>query len=143
ALATGRLKIITGAMAREVLTDDEGRATAVSYVNTATGQEEQVRAKVVVLAGSACETARLLLNSKAPRPPNGLGNSSGAVGRYLPDTTGISVQGHIPKLEGLPPFNEDGAGGMHVYVPWWLDNRRLDFGRGYHLEAWGGRVTPG
>src|SRR5436190_1385272 len=143
ALATGRLKIVTGAMAREVLTDAEGRATAISYVDTATGQEQQVRAKIVVLAASACETARLLLNSKSARHPDGLANSSGAVGRYLTDTTGASIQGHVPALEGLPPYNEDGAGGMHVYMPWWLDNRKLDFPRGYHIEPWGGRDMPG
>ncbi|PYQ41021.1 MAG: GMC family oxidoreductase [Acidobacteria bacterium] len=143
ALATGRLKILTGAMAREVLTNDEGRATAVSYVDTATGKTQEVRAKIVVLAASACETARLLLNSKSTRHPDGLANSSGAVGRYLTDTTGTSVQGHIPILEGLPPYNDDGAGGMHVYMPWWLDNRRLDFPRGYHIEPWGGRDMPG
>jgi choline dehydrogenase-like flavoprotein len=142
ALATGRLKIVTGAMAREVLTNDQGLATAVSYVDTTTGREEQVRAKVVVLAASACETARLLLNSKSPRHPDGLANSSGAVGRYLTDTTGTSVEGHIPALERLPPYNEDGAGGMHVYMPWWLDNRKLDFPRGYHIEPWGGRDMP-
>src|SRR5207237_3197912 len=67
ALATGRLKIVTGAMAREVLTNDEGLATAVSYVDTASGEERQVRARVIVLAASACETARLLLNSKSRR----------------------------------------------------------------------------
>ena len=112
-------------------------------MDTATGREEQVQAKVVVLAASACETARLLLNSKSPRHPEGLANSSGAVGRYLTDTTGTSVQGHIPALEGLPPYNEDGVGGMHVYMPWWLDNRKLDFPRGYHIEPWGGRDMPG
>src|SRR5216683_2249711 len=100
-------------MAREVLTNDEGRATAVSYVDTGTGKTQEVRAKIVVLAASACETARLLLNSKSSRHPEGLANSSGAVGRYLTDTTGTSVQGHIPVLEGLPPYNDDGAGGMH------------------------------
>ena len=142
ALKTGRLKIVTGAMAREVLTNDEGRATAVSYVDTATGREQQVKAKIVVLAASACETARLLLNSKSPRHPDGLANSSGAVGRYLTDTTGMGLSGHIPALEALPPYNEDGAGGMHVYMPWWLDNRRLDFPRGYHIEPWGGRNMP-
>jgi len=143
ALATGRLKIVTGAMAREVLTNDEGLATGISYVDTATGREQQVRARIVVLAASACETARLLLNSKSPRHPDGLGNSSGAVGRYLTDTTGVSVQGQIPALERLPPFNEDGVGGIHVYVPWWLDNRKLSFPRGYHIEPWGGRDMPG
>jgi choline dehydrogenase-like flavoprotein len=119
ALATGRLKIVTGAMAREVMTDNEGRATAVSYVNTGTGREEQVRAKIVVLAASACETARLLLNSKSPRHPN------------------------VPALESLPPYNDDGTGSMHVYMPWWGDNRKLDFPRGYHIEPWGGRDMPG
>ena len=143
ALATGKLKIVTGAMAREVLTNDEGRATAVSYVDTATGKTEEVRAKIVVLAASACETARLLLNSKSTRHPDGLANSSGAVGRYLTDTTGASVQGHIPALESLPAYNDDGAGGMHVYMPWWLDNKKLDFPRGYHIEPWGGRDMPG
>src|SRR5258707_4537657 len=143
ALATNRLKIVTGAMAREVLTDDEGRATAVSYVDTATGKTQEVGAKIVALAASACETARLLLNSKSSRHPEGLANSSGAVGRYLTDTTGTSVQGHIPVLEGLPPYNDDGAGGMHVYMPWWLDNKKLDFPRGYHIEPWGGREMAG
>jgi len=143
ALETGRLRILTGAMAREVLTNQEGRATGVSYVDTATGREQQVRAKIVVLAASACETARLLLNSRSARHPDGLANGSGAVGRYLTDTTGTSLMGQVPALEGLPPYNDDGAGGMHVYMPWWLDNRKLDFPRGYHIEPWGGRDMPG
>jgi choline dehydrogenase-like flavoprotein len=143
ALKTGRLEIITGAMAREVLTDADGLATGVSYVNTSTGLEEQVRARIVVLAASACETARLLLNSKSTRHPDGLANASGAVGRYLTDTTGANLMGHIPALESLPSYNEDGTGGMHVYMPWWVDNKKLDFPRGYHIEPWGGRGMPG
>jgi choline dehydrogenase-like flavoprotein len=142
ALATGRLSVVTGAMVREVLTDAEGLATGVSYVDTTTGREQQVRAKVVVLAASACETARLLLNSKSTRHPAGLANSSGVVGRYLTDTTGSHLGGHIPALESLPSYNEDGTGGMHVYMPWWLDNKTLDFPRGYHIEPGGGRDMP-
>src|SRR6267142_3359873 len=102
ALATGKLRIVTGAMAREVLTDDEGLATGVSFINTATAGEETVRAKIVVLAASACESARLLLNSRSVRHPNGLANSSGKVGRYLTDSTGTSIAGQVPSLEGLP-----------------------------------------
>ncbi len=143
ALQTGNLTIRTGAMAREVLTDTEGRATGVSYVDTATLQEYQVHARIVVLAASACETARLLLNSKAPRHPNGLANSSGLVGRYLMDSTGASVAGFFPRMAGMPAHNEDGVGGMHIYIPWWLEDRRLDFLRGYHIEVWGGRGMPG
>jgi choline dehydrogenase-like flavoprotein len=44
---------------------------------------------------------------------------------------------------GLPSHNEDGVGGMHLYMPWWLDNRKLDFPRGYHIEFGGGRDLPG
>jgi len=143
ALATGRLALRTGAMVREVSTDAEGLCTGVTYVDTATGKHEQVRARAVVLAASACESARILLNSRSTRFPNGLANGSGAVGRYLTDSTGSSVRGHIPALEALPPFNEDGTGSMHLYMPWWGDNRKLDFPRGYHIEFGGGRRMPG
>ncbi len=143
ALKTGKLKIVTGAMAREVLTDTEGLATGVSYIDTATGGEETVRTKVVVLAASACESARLLLNSRAVRHPGGLANSSGTVGRYLTDTPGTSISGFVPALANGIPHNEDGIGGLHLYMPWWLDNRKLDFPRGYHFEFGGGRHMPG
>src|SRR6266498_2039820 len=83
ALATGRLTILTGAMAREVTTDRSGLATGVAYVDKATGRDAEARARVVVLAASACESARLLLNSRSPRFPQGLANSSGVVGTYL------------------------------------------------------------
>ena len=45
-------------------------------------------------------------------------------------------------MDGVP-HNEDGVGGMHLYMPWWLDNRKLDFPRGYHIEVGGGRRMPG
>jgi choline dehydrogenase-like flavoprotein len=143
ALATGKLKIITGAMAREVLTDTNGMATGVSYVNTADAREFSIRAKAVVLAGSAGESARLMFNSKSARHPSGLSNSSGVLGKYLTDSTGLSVSGFIPKMLDMPAHNEDGAGGAHLYMPWWLDNRKLDFPRGYHIEIGGGRRMPG
>ena len=143
ALATGRLTLITRAMAREVTTDDTGMATGVAYVDTSSGRENHVRARIVVLAASACESARLLLNSSSTRFPKGLANSSGTVGRYLTDTTGVAVAGFIPKLMDGVPHNEDGASGMHLYMPWWLDNRTLDFPRGYHIEIGGGRRMPG
>lgn len=142
AVATGKLTVITNAMAREVTTDDTGRATGVSYVDKTTGTDAHVRARIVVLAASACETARLLLNSTSARHPHGLANSSGVVGRYLTDTTGTDVAGFIPRLVDHVPHNEDGVGGGHLYMPWWVDNRTLDFPRGYHIELWGGLDQP-
>jgi len=118
AMKTGKLNVITGAMARELLTDADGKVTAVSYVDKATRTEKQIRCRAVVVAASACESARLLLNSKSSRFPNGLANGSGQVGRNLTDTVGYSLSGYVPALEGLPRHNCDGIGGMHVYVPW-------------------------
>ncbi|HEY7288260.1 MAG TPA: GMC family oxidoreductase [Vicinamibacterales bacterium] len=142
ALATGRLHIVTHAMAREVLTNESGLATGVTYIDTVSRRESAVRARIVVVAASACESARLLLNSKSSRFPDGLANSSGVVGRYLTDSTGLTVAGYIPKLASGVPHNEDGVGGGHLYMPWWLDNRKLDFPRGYHIELNGGRRAP-
>ena len=142
ALETGRLTLITDAMAREVTSNDEGMATGVSYVDTNDLTEHHVRARIVVLAASACESARLLLNSKSTRSPDGLANGSGVVGRYLTDSTGTDATGFIPQMMDGVPHNEDGVGGMHLYMPWWLDNRQLDFPRGYHIEFGGGRRMP-
>jgi len=143
ARATGRLTVKTGAMAREVTVDARGRATGVTYIDKATGTERHVAARVVVLAASACESARLLLNSTSSRFPHGLANGSGQVGRDITDTTGTDVAGFIPRLTNRVRYNEDGVGGMHVYMPWWMDNRQLDFPRGYHIEVWGGMRMPG
>jgi choline dehydrogenase-like flavoprotein len=142
ALATKRLTLVTNAMAREVTVDESGLASGVGYIDKTTGRENHVRGRIVVLAASACESARLLLNSKSSRFPQGLANSTGTVGRYLTDTTGTNLQGFIPKMMSGVPHNEDGASGAHLYMPWWLDNRKLDFPRGYHIELGGGRRMP-
>jgi choline dehydrogenase-like flavoprotein len=139
---TGRLTLITEAMAREVTVGRDGLANGVSYIDRKTGRDMHVSARIVVLAASACETARILLNSKSSQFPNGLANSTGTVGKYLTDTTGTDVSGFIPKMMDMPPHNEDGVGGMHIYMPWWLDNSKLDFPRGYHIETYGGRGVP-
>jgi choline dehydrogenase-like flavoprotein len=141
--ATGKLSLILNAMAREITIDEEGNATGVSYVSKEDGLDYQVKAKAVVLAASACETARLMLNSKSSAYPNGLGNSSDLVGKYLMDSTGVSLAGVIPDLIDYIPHNEDGVGGMHLYIPWWLEGETKDFTRGYHIEIGGGRQMPG
>jgi choline dehydrogenase-like flavoprotein len=147
ALKTGNLEVRTGAMVREVTVGPDGNATGVSYVDKKTRSEVQVRAKIVVLAASCCETARIMLNSKSSLFPNGIANSSGLVGKYVMDTVGSAVAGFLPILQDLPPQNEDGVGGMHLYMPWWLYKEqkanKMPFARGYHIELGGGRGMPG
>ena len=147
AIATGKLDIITEAMVREVTMGKDGKATGVLYIDRECGKEERATARVVILAASGCESARILLNSKSALFPQGLANGSGKVGRYLMDTVGSSLTGRIPALENCPPHNEDGASGMHMYMPWWQYKEqlagKLGFARGYHIEFGGGRRMPG
>ncbi|MEX0313484.1 MAG: GMC family oxidoreductase [Allomuricauda sp.] len=138
----GQVDLFVNCMVREVTTNDEGKATGVSYINKEDRKEYKLKGKVVVLAASACSSARILLNSKSKQHPNGLGNSSNVVGKYLHDSTGSNLMGFIPDLMNRETYNEDGVGGMHVYTPWWLDNKKLDFPRGYHIEMWGGLGMP-
>ncbi|HSY94238.1 MAG TPA: GMC family oxidoreductase [Steroidobacteraceae bacterium] len=147
ALHSGNLDIRTDAMVYEITLGKDGRANGVSFVDRISGKQRHAAARVVVLAASACESARLLLNSRSPQFPDGLANSSGKVGRYLMDTVGSNLSGQIPLLESLPPLNEDAADGHQLYVPWWLyqDQHagKLGFARGYHIEFNGGKRMPG
>ncbi|MBC8102394.1 MAG: GMC family oxidoreductase [Cytophagales bacterium] len=97
ALASGRCDLVVGAMAERLETDQAGRILGVTFFD-ADGQRVSVRAEVVVLAGGAIETARLLLNSRSPAHPGGIGNGNDQVGRNL--------QGHYyPTAVGL--FSDD------------------------------------
>jgi choline dehydrogenase-like flavoprotein len=140
---TGRFTLITHAMAREIIVGKDGKAQAVSYVDKSTRTEKRIYAKAFVVGASACESARLLLNSKSAMFPDGLANSSGVVGRYLTDSVGSSGGGIFPQLAKMPKHNHDGVGGMHMYMPWWKYDGKNDFLRGYHIEFGGGQTMPG
>lgn len=143
---TGNLSIITDAMVYEIETDDLGKASGVRYIDKNTGEHKFIVARVVVLAASAGESARILLNSNA-KASEGLANSSGQVGRNLMDTVGAGVTGKIPALENRPRYNEDGAMGLHTYIPFWKYEEqvagKLDFPRGYHVELYSQFGAPG
>jgi choline dehydrogenase-like flavoprotein len=140
---TGRLTLITGAMARELIVGKDGKVTAVSYIDKATRAEQRLYARAFIVAASTCESARLLLNSKSTLFPDGLANTSGMVGRNLMDTVGSNGGGYFPALEKMPAHNHDGVGGMHMYLPWWKYDHKNEFLRGYHTEFGGGRNMPG
>jgi choline dehydrogenase-like flavoprotein len=89
AMATGRVAVVLDAAATRLTTDATGRVVGVALAgHDATGTwRREVRAETVVLAAGAVETARLLLNSRTDREPDGIGNSTDQVGRHL--------QGHL------------------------------------------------
>lgn len=143
ALATGRLALTTNAMAREILVGSDGTVTGVSYIDKLTGAEQRVRARVVVLAASACESARLLLNSRSRFFPNGLGNHSGVIGRHLRDSVTTYGTAYFPQLEGVRPHNHDGTGRPHLWVPKGkLANDATGAIKSFHVFFIGGRNMP-
>ena len=122
------------------------RRPASLFIDKTTGKEARVKGKAVILAAGACETVRILLNSRgtaARRSPTPAARSASTSWTR----SARSCSGQIPALENLPPHNEDGAGGDHVYAPWWLYKEqqagKLDFARGYHIETGGSRPMPG
>jgi choline dehydrogenase-like flavoprotein len=143
AMKKGNVDLYTYAMVRKVTTNDKGEATGISFISKVDMKEYKLKSRVVVLGASACESARIMMNSKSKTHPNGLANGSGVLGRYLHDSTGASRSAVLPHLvDRGDRYNEDGVGGAHIYSPWWLDNKKLDFPRGYHIEYGGGMRIP-
>jgi len=80
AVATGNLDLRAECFVREVQVDKTGKATGVVYIDPQ-GNEVVQEARIVILALGAIESARLMLLSRSPLHPDGLGNSSGLVGK--------------------------------------------------------------
>lgn len=100
AKASGLLTLIHDAVVRRVLTDDADQASGVEYIDRLSKTAHIVEAKNVVLCASPVETIRLLLNSASSRHPNGLANSSDAVGRYFMDQIPCLAAGVFPECRG-------------------------------------------
>lgn len=109
----------TGAAVHRVLLDPKtGKARGVEFIDTRNKLSYEAHAKVVVLGAGAMESTRILLNSKTRHHENGLGNTSGVLGHYLMDNFKAGfVSGFLTHLKGTEVFNDDGAGGGHLYIP--------------------------
>src|SRR5262249_61472583 len=99
------LQLRSNAQVRSVLVAPDGRrATGVSYIDRATRREVEVYGRVVIVAASCCESAKIMLNSKSRHWPTGVANSSGQVGRNISDRLyGTPAYGFLPQLVRQPP----------------------------------------
>ncbi|GMU62283.1 MAG: GMC family oxidoreductase [Myxococcaceae bacterium] len=116
ALATGKVELRPRSMAKEITVDAKGNAKSVVYVDQ-DGVEQEQPAKVVVVSATAVESARLLLNSKSSRFPNGLANDNALVGKNLvfssfgqsKATFSVAKRGkELPWLTATAPFVDRG-----------------------------------
>jgi choline dehydrogenase-like flavoprotein len=141
AMDTGNLTLRTNATAHEVLVDpNTGRARGVSFIDSQNHRTYEAKAKVVILAASTLESARLLLLSQSRQHPNGIGNSSGHVGHnFCEHVMGPGATGLIKELVGAPPTLDDGRPGG-FYIPRYrnLQDKQPGFIRGYGFEGGSG-----
>ncbi|MBM3814712.1 MAG: GMC family oxidoreductase [Acidimicrobiia bacterium] len=137
AMETGKLRLVSNAVARQISVDTKtGLPDGVYYLDRRNGREYQVKARVVVVAASCLESTRLLLNSAARQHPAGLGNSSGALGRYLFDQFYVKNV-----IICVVPEGRGGGGGRDLmggagYVARFrnLEKREKGFLRGYTYD---------
>ena len=144
ALKTGKLELRSNAVAARVLTGDDGLANGVQYFDRHTGSEQRVYGKVVVVGASCVDSTRILLNSKSGLHPNGLGNGSDVIGRYLCEQIRLHARGFLPQLYGTKPRNDRGIGGEHVYMPRFnhLPGHKRDYLRGFGMQFWNTGSSP-
>jgi len=118
AIASGNCTLITNAVVSHVdMSTEPNKARGVTYVDRLTRQVKEVRGKSVILCAQALESTRILLNSSTRDYPNGLANSSGALGHYLMDhVVGGGASGRLPNFNPLPNANEP-ARPNGIYVP--------------------------
>src|SRR5262249_16175949 len=118
AMETGRLTLRTNATAYEGTVDkNTGKASGRAVTHSVSGKTDEGKAKVVVLAASTLESARLMLLSKSEKYPNGIGNSSSHVGHnFCEHVMGPGVVGLVKELVGKPRTNDDGRPGS-FYIP--------------------------
>jgi choline dehydrogenase-like flavoprotein len=110
----------------------DGKTTGVTYFDP-DGNEQELKAKVVIVSGYAIETPRLLLNSACPGFEQGLANSSGAVGKYLMVQIGNVVLGRFEN-----PIRMYKAPPAHALTEEFYDtNPKNDFVRGFAIQTVG------
>jgi choline dehydrogenase-like flavoprotein len=127
--ATGKLDLRIESTATRIEHGPDGRVNAVVY-RDGKGREQRQKARVVCVAGNAIETARLLLLSESAKFPQGLGNSTGQVGRnYCHQITGF-VWGLFDK----PVYSWRGATLAGVVEDEVLNDPRRGFVGGYRIE---------
>jgi choline dehydrogenase-like flavoprotein len=120
-----------------IVTDREGKARGVHYINRLTGKHAEARAKIVVVAAATLESTRILLNSKSPRFPNGIGNSNGMLGHYLMDH--FTVEGAGGELGSLKSDKREVTGNPCGYlIPKYANTdgqKNSSFLRGYRFDG--------
>jgi choline dehydrogenase-like flavoprotein len=141
ALATKRLTLRPNSIVTSINYDGKkGRASGVTVIDSLTNEQFEFKAKIIFVCASALQSTWLLMNSTSAQFPNGLGNSSDVLGRYLMDhhfRTGASgtwegdedkyIFGHRPNGIYMPRYRN-------------LGGEKRDYTRGFGYQGGGSRT---
>ncbi len=133
ALKTGRLAIFSNSIVREVVVSNENRVTGVRFLDRTTMKEGEVRGRSVVVACACVQSVALLMMSKSRLYPDGLGNSSGQLGKhFIPHMTG-GVEAFLKPMIGKDVTADEGFLD-HAYLPSFMHTRKRDYARSFGAQ---------
>ncbi len=143
ALKTGNLTLRPHSVVHSIIYDEaSGKATGVRVVDANTKETTEYFSKVVFVNASALNTNLILLNSTSDRFPNGLGNDSGLLGKY------IAFHNYRARIsgvhEGHKNFKDEGRRPTSAYFPRFRNvyRQETDFLRGYAAGFGAGPMRP-
>jgi choline dehydrogenase-like flavoprotein len=147
AARTGKLTLVSDAVVGHVVMDRAGRAEGVHYIDRLTHEHREAYARAIVVAAGALESTRILLNSKTPSHPQGVGNSTGVLGKYLMDHFTIEGGGgYMPSLRSSK--REPVGRPCGFLIPKYVhaggqEDRNSNFLRGYRFDGDGSQEVYG
>jgi len=144
AATTGNLTLRPDSIVESVIYDkDKKRATGVRIIDRQTSETKEYFAKVIFLCASTLGSTWIMLNSKSDSFPNGLGNSSGTLGKYLMDHHFMVVT--RAEFEGYEDNYHYGYRPNGIYVPRFrnIKDKHPDFIRGYGMQGGANRAGWG
>jgi len=136
ARATGNLTLMTDSLAESVTYDvQRGRVDGVNVRDTKTGKHSHYSAKTVFLCAGSFNSVALMLRSSSEAFPNGLANSSGALGHYIMDHA--KTMGVVATIPGFEAHTYHGNRPTGIVVVRFqnLDNAGGEFLRGYSYQG--------
>jgi len=140
---------VSDAVVSDIFVDPSGRAKGVHYIDGNTREHREVYAKVIVVAAATLESTRILLNSKSPARPQGIGNSNGVLGHYLMDH--FTIEGAGGGMPSLRSSKRDLVGRPCGFlIPKYVNtatsaakDRNSKFIRGYRFDGDGSQELYG
>jgi choline dehydrogenase-like flavoprotein len=141
AFATGNLTLMTRVLANQVIYDErKGLAAGIEAIDMQTGQVVEYYSRLVFLNAATLATAFILLNSRSPRFPNGLGNDSDQVGRNIMDHH--KQAGASADVDGFGDSYYAGRRPNGLYIPRFrnMAEKRTDYIRGFGYQGGAGRA---